>query len=203
MPERYDCPPEIAARITAVGGVNRFAEPNYRVVWGWNRLVKIHGEWGDGRVETREEPKYLPGDRWHLEQWRPPEDYGTPEAWHKAGFEWKGPELVDTSGPYPHRGEYELCYTLSSDLGPEGHFVPLNAETVATLVWAVEKSRNFHMPLKQREAAIRQRIFRERQKRVEQLTEELIDAKPAFFDTPTNFPRAQKYDLWVPPSYRD
>jgi hypothetical protein len=48
------------------------------------------------------------------------------------------------------------------------------------------------MPLKLREAAIRQRMFREREKRVQELCDELIDAKPAFWDTPTSLPTGPK-----------
>lgn len=195
MPEILKCPPEIAARLLSVGGINRFGGPMYRVVWGFDRIVKLHGAWGlhgDLGVQTREEPKYLPGDRWHLEQWRPPEDYGTPEEWRKAGEEWNGPELVNTAGEYPSRGEYELCFTLSSNGGPDGDYIPLDAYTVTLLVWAVERSRAFHMPLKLREANIRQRLFRERQQRVELLCEELVEAKPAFWDTPTSLPWGPK-----------
>ncbi len=36
--ERYETPESVAGRLKGAGGVNRYGEANYRVVWGWNRL---------------------------------------------------------------------------------------------------------------------------------------------------------------------
>ncbi len=40
----YDIPKTLNTRFIAVGGLNRFGEPNYRVVWGQTRLTWIGGE---------------------------------------------------------------------------------------------------------------------------------------------------------------
>jgi hypothetical protein len=108
-----DCPPEVAQELAVAGGLNRFGEPNFRVVWGYNRIVPMTGEWQEWEhsvakltdkltgfseqrpfirlvrsvVETRQEPKYLPANCWHLEKWCPPEDYGSPDLWRKQGEE--------------------------------------------------------------------------------------------------------------------
>ena len=65
--ETHD-PPETVARVLELaGGRNRLGEPNYRAVWGWNRLAWIGGKFEDRdehgallreRVELRREPKY-------------------------------------------------------------------------------------------------------------------------------------------------
>jgi hypothetical protein len=131
------------------------------------------------------------------------EEYGTPESWKEKGLEWVGPVLCDTAGPFPSQGDYELCYTLSSNLGPDGAFVPLNGYTAALLVVMIQRSRNFHMPTKQREAQIKQRLFRERQQRIQETCDDLLDARPAFYDQPTSFasgPKNHKIStLWLPP----
>ena len=190
--EHHECPPEIALRLKLAGGVNRFGEPNFRVVWGFNRIVKNNGKWGTGEglsyeaVKTVEEPKYLPADRWHLEMWRPPEEYGTPETWGKLGEEIVGVMTVDTAGPFPSRGEYELCYTLSSDLTETGEFVPLNGTTCELLVRAIRKSSPAHFTFAQRQAAIRQRALRQRDSRISTTVDSLLDARPAFFDKATS-----------------
>lgn len=221
MPEKRECPAEVARRVTIAGGLNPFGEPMFRVVWGWNRLHPIHGQWsgmhvdvGDGReidletpiIETRMEPKYLPADRWHLEMWRPPEDYGSPETWGKLGREVIGDMTVDTSGPFPSRGEYELCYVLSTNLMISGDFLELEGPVVEMLVLLIVKSRKETLTQHQRESAIRQRIERERKARIQETCDALIDATPAFFDKPASMsygPKSQKSDLWIPPNYRN
>src|SRR5579864_4545421 len=101
--EHHKCPAAVARELTLAGGVNRFGEPMFRVVWGWDRIVPIHGEWQEFEqclatlrdkvtgyvesrpvtrlvrsvIETRHVPKYLPANCWHLEMWRPPEEYGS------------------------------------------------------------------------------------------------------------------------------
>jgi hypothetical protein len=121
--ETHDTPPSIARTLARAGGTNIFGEPNFRAVWGWNRLAWIGGRWTDldssGSVlrETiglRFEPKYLPTDRWHIERWCAPEMYGSPESWARNTLEIENGMNVPALGPYPSRGEYEHVFTLES-----------------------------------------------------------------------------------------
>lgn len=175
------CPSDIAARITAAGGKNCFGEPMFRVVWGFDRIVSLHGFWDDvGRVETRQEPKYLPADRWHLEKWCPPEEYGTPDSWKKFGEEICGMQTVDTAGPFPSRGEYELVLTFQSE---DREFVPLNATTCEWIVQAITYGKNnfsFHM----RRQAILQRKARDRKHRVGERQGKMLENLRPFCSNP-------------------
>ena len=181
-----DCPEAVQQQLTLAGGTNRFGEPNYRVIWGFNRIVPITGEWQEfeqcvarltdkvtgiskarkftrlksSGIETRLEPKYLPGNCWHLESWRAPEEYGSPETWGKQGQEVIGCMTVDTSGPFPSRGEYELCYPLTEDGTSHGKPIPLVSEVVAEIVRMIVCSRD-RFNFQQRRAAIEQRMRRE------------------------------------------
>jgi len=183
--EHHDCPDSVTERLRTAGGNNLFGEPNFRVVWGYNRIVPISGEWQEWEhgvatlrdkltgysesrpftklvksvVETRMVPKYLPGNCWHLEMWRPPEEYGSPEEWAKAGEEKVGISTVDTSGPYPSRGEYELCYPLTDDGTSQGNPIPLYPEIVEGLVQMIVYGRK-SFSLAQRRAAIEQEVER-------------------------------------------
>ena len=121
--EMHDTPPNIARTLELAGGTNRFGEPNFRAVWGWNRLAWIGGRWTDldesGAVlrETiglRFEPKYIPTDRWHIERWCAPEMYGSPETWARNTLEIENGMNVPALGPYPSRGEYEQVFTLET-----------------------------------------------------------------------------------------
>lgn len=201
--EHHACPETIKVRLILAGGLNRFGEPNFRLVWGYNRIVKMHGEWQevkpaefsgliglDGKpimtkpsikssvIETREVPKYLPGNCWHLEKWCPPEMYGTPETWGKAGQEVVGDYTIDTAGPFPTRGEYELVMPLTVDGTPRGERLPLYTGFIDMIVSVIVKSADFS--LAQRRAAIMQRLEREDRNFTERAESILRDGIPAF-----------------------
>jgi len=145
--ETHEAPAAICERITRAGGRNRYGEPNFRVVWGGSRLAWIGGRWVDRdahgnvireAVELRQEPKYIPAERWHIERWMPPEAYGSPEEWFARTVETEDGIRIPALGPYPSRGEYEHCFTLE---GPRGEFLPLSAAACDWIVRAVAWSR--------------------------------------------------------------
>jgi hypothetical protein len=141
-------PPEsLCERLIQAGGTNRLGEPNFRVVWGGSRLTWIGGRWVDrdahGNVvreviELRQVPKYAPVDRWHIERWTPPESYGSPEEWYTRTTEVEDGIRLPALGPYPSRGEYEHCFTLS---GMNSDFVQLTATASDWVVRAIEWAR--------------------------------------------------------------
>ncbi|HLW98749.1 MAG TPA: hypothetical protein VKR82_08895 [Candidatus Acidoferrales bacterium] len=119
--ETHDPSAAVAQRLALAGGRNVFGEPNFRAVWGWNRLGWIGGRWTDrdasGSVlrETiglRLAPKYFPHNRWHIERWCAPETYGSPEIWARQTMEIEDGRNIAALGPYPSRGEYEHVFTL-------------------------------------------------------------------------------------------
>jgi hypothetical protein len=130
------------------GGLNRFGEPNFRAVWGWNRLAWIGGRWTDRdasgaatreAIELRYVPKYCPHDRWHIERWCAPETYGSPESWPRATLEIEDGQNISALGPYPSRGEYEHVFTLSD---ARGKFLQLTPAIVDRLARMIERSRS-------------------------------------------------------------
>ncbi|MGH9738698.1 MAG: hypothetical protein ACRD4X_08935 [Candidatus Acidiferrales bacterium] len=140
------------------GGYNRFGEPNFRVVWGGARLAWIGGRWTDRdahgnvireAIEMRQEPKYVPHDRWHIERWLPPEAYGCPELWRAQTTEIEDGISIPALGPYPSRGDYEHCFTLAS---MRGEFIPLSPAACDWIVRAVEWARR--QPRGARRAAV-------------------------------------------------
>ena len=186
--ELHDCPDDLADRLKVAGGLNRFSGANFRVVWGYNRIVPMTGDWQEWEhfqgkltdkltghaetrqfiklkssvVETRQVPKYLPANSWHLEGWCPPEDYGTPDLWRRAGEEVVAGMTVDTAGEFPARGEYELVFPLTTDFSGMGKPLPLAPALVEQLIQMVRAGRERFSPV-QRKAAIEQRLQREDQ----------------------------------------
>jgi len=125
----------VAERLARAGGYNFLGQPNYRCVWGWNRLTPIGGRWEDnGRVELRMEPKYPQLNRWHIEKWCPPEVYGPPEKWRLETKE----EGIEALGPFPDRGEYEHVMVIE---GPRGEFLQLTPTIVEHVARTIERSR--------------------------------------------------------------
>ena len=146
--EKHETPENVAARLATAGGLNRYGEPNYRVVWGWNRLAWIGGKFEDRDehgallrevVELRREPKYPQVNRWHVERWVPPEAYGCPKQWYAQTVESSEGRSVPALGPYPARGEYEHCFTIE---GLRGEFVQLTPTIVERVAQAIEWSRS-------------------------------------------------------------
>lgn len=145
--EIKEVPREIQALAARAGGLNIFGEPNYRVVWGWSRLCLIGGEWTDHDSQGnywqtvgqyRWEPKNLPFDRFHLERWIRPEDFGSKEDWYELTKEtYQGRDFY-INGPFPSRGDYEACYCFEN---PDGTYMALEAHVVETVIHALEWQR--------------------------------------------------------------
>ncbi len=90
-------------------GSNPYFETLYRVVFAPTRLAIVSGLWNTGETKTQWCPKYPQvGEKWVLERWLTPFEYArcTPE-------EWKDNPVLAVLGPYPERGEYELCHVFS------------------------------------------------------------------------------------------
>jgi hypothetical protein len=187
--ETHSPPESVVKRITAAGGLNRFGEPNFRVVWGWSRLSWIGGKWEDHDPENGElvrevngvrlEPKYTPLDRWHVERWCPPEIYGSPDDWRLQTAEMVDGDAIPALGPYPSRGEYEHVFTLE---GPRGEFVQLTPAIVEHLCRMVESSRR--VPREHGRAMLYQREIRAEGQYDSWADTVLGDASPAFHGVP-------------------
>ncbi len=147
--ETHNTPESVAQRLERAGDRNRLGEPNYRAVWGWNRLAWIGGKFEERdehgallreRIELRLEPKYPAVNRWHIERWLPPETYGSPRAWYAQTIERENGISIPALGPYPSRGEYEHCFTLES---PRGGFLQLTPTIAEHIACAIEWSKKF------------------------------------------------------------
>jgi hypothetical protein len=144
--ETHETPADVALVLRLAGGLNRYGEPNYRAVWGGNRLDFVGGKWEDHDkdgnlvrevIEVRRVPKY-PQNRWHIERWMPPETYGGPALWALQTMEAVDGQFVPALGPYPSRGDYELAFTLETSTGA---FVQLTPMIARAFVACLETSR--------------------------------------------------------------
>jgi hypothetical protein len=187
--ETHEAPDTVAQRLERAGGNNRYAEPNYRAVWGWNRLAWIGGKFEECDPETgsllrevvelRQEPKYPAVNRWHIEKWFPPEVYGSPRQWYAQTVERENGVSIPALGPYPSRGEYEHCFTLQ---GPRGEFIQLTPTIAEHIARALEWSRKFPRAVAKRQLYAREQ--REERSYADWAFDQLDDAVPAFHKQP-------------------
>jgi len=85
-------------------GKNHYGENLYRIVFAPSRRYLVYGEWSSGERKAQWLPKYPEvGNAWVLERWLTPFEYArcTPEEWNRE---------LTILGPYPDRGEYEICH---------------------------------------------------------------------------------------------
>ncbi len=186
--ETHETPESLREQLRRAGGVNRFGEPNYRAVWGWSRLAWIGGKWTDHdasgnaireRIELRQEPKYLPIERWHIERWISPEEYGSPRQWRAQTTEFVDGIAIPALGPYPSRGDYEHCFTLQT---PRGEFLALTSNVCDYAARAVAYS--LRTAARARELATRRREERVARSWDARADDILDDAVPAFHRQP-------------------
>ena len=187
--ETHETPENVTRRLLHAGGANRFGEPNYRAVWGWNRLAWIGGKFEEHDpatgsllrkvVELRQEPKYPAVNRWHIERWVGPEAYGSPRLWYAQTIERENGISIPALGPYPSRGEYEHCFTLE---GPRGEFLQLTPTAAEHIARAIEFSR--HLPRSRKRSSVDDRERREDRAYDAWAYDQLDNAVPAFHKQP-------------------
>lgn len=88
-------------------GSNPHGDNLYRIVFAPSRKYLVYGEWPDGSRNATWLPKYPEvGDSWILERWLTAFEYArcTPEEWNRD---------LTVLGPYPDRGEYEICHRFN------------------------------------------------------------------------------------------
>jgi hypothetical protein len=133
-------------------GLNRFAQPEWRIVWGPERMEWRGGNHADydangillRRVaEMRLTPKYGKKPTWIIERWLPPELYGSPERWRTENLDPETGLLL--LGPYPSQGEYECCFRFEDK--DEVPFDP-NEDMIQCLVKMVKETQGMSDKLK-------------------------------------------------------
>ncbi len=122
-------------------GQNPFGENIWRIVHAPSRRSLVHGH---GR-----KPKWLvtypqAGDHWVLEKWLSAYDFTkcTAQTWNQS---------MTLLGPYPSRGEYELCHIFEVTLPESG-----NIEKLITWIKAGSKYSMYENMMSMREEADRE-----------------------------------------------
>ena len=112
------CPEEFQERLTEIGGVNRYDEPNFILVWsqggGPNSMYRAGGSWaGDDQIPFTGYRDLLIGGGvpcWALLQWHDAVEYGTPEMYYMQNYDYETD--LQILGEYPYSGRYQMLYNL-------------------------------------------------------------------------------------------
>jgi hypothetical protein len=173
-------------RVTEIGGLAENGQPLFRVMRGCDRFTLMGGEWkhydhsgnqtgshvGLERVIKHPEAK----DRYIFEMWCPPENYGNPETWQRDFTQCIEGQFIETLGPFPREGEYELVRVLKTPTG--GHFVPLTEAICDALVATAKLNRE--LPARIKMEAAKDRREKEEKAKEERLIERINEMEPAF-----------------------
>lgn len=144
-----DTPAWAAKIITDTGGNNPHGGPLYRLIWGWNRMSLVGGQWVDRdsntnqvirrEIAVRPFPKYshLGVNKWFLERWYPPEHFGRRARWEALTLETIDGLSVAALGPYPENGDYEWAATVETR---EGKFKSLTLSLVEDIALGIKEA---------------------------------------------------------------
>lgn len=181
--EQYQCPPEFQERLTRIGGVNRYGEPNFLIVWGQSWTVRRGGTW------EQDDGTYFRGYRdvledgrpcWILKKWNAPEIYGSPMLWFLQNLEESsGLQIL---GDYPWRGQYETVQPFVWKGMVNGRLVvermPLNSMILDLVVPIILKCKE--ATFLQKKAAIQEMEARKDRDELRSVEAKRHDAKMAF-----------------------
>jgi hypothetical protein len=101
-------------------GTNALGDNLYRVVFAPSRMKLIGGAWADGKTEYRFTPLYK-AKGWILERWLSAFEFCGmgPDMWNIQYRDFRSGLLLE--GPYPDRGEYEMCWDFEETQPTHGY----------------------------------------------------------------------------------
>lgn len=176
------CPDEFAERVTEAGGLNRYDEPNFKVVWQRSEFYRAGGVWAGYDQVTVKGYRWLPYSfekGWALVQWQPPEKYGKPVSYYVAGLDETGYQLL---GEYPYSGRYEIVMPFIWKGIVNGRLVvehmPLTSLLVDLIVPIIHEAKALSWERKR--ALMLEEKERQDRAQLSQIESRLADAYPAF-----------------------
>jgi hypothetical protein len=175
-------------RVTEMGGLSPSGQPLFRVMRGCDRFTWIGGRWKKSdssgnptgeRIGVERVLKYPDAEqRYIFELLCPPENYGTEAEWELNFTQWIDGQRVETLGPFPRAGEYELVRVIETPV--KRAFVPLTEAICDACVEVAKLNKELPERIK-REAAQANREREEkaqRDKRADMIDNITIDQRP-------------------------
>jgi hypothetical protein len=189
-------PESVEHALVDFGGLNIYGQPNYRIVWGWQRGDWFGGEW---RLKYQDRDRHK--ERWHLEKWVPAESFGSPEKWYQSAIMDVGGEPMNVLGEFPGNGDYVRVVVFENY--HTGEYVEPDADMVRE---AITRNRQYAERSRQQIHDKIQAEMDRKKKAVSDKQDDILgDAEAAFaFKTwmPVSGPMTPEHrrrDTWEPP----
>jgi|ERR1035438_9462853 hypothetical protein len=186
--EQYECPAWFAEKLTEIGGVNRYDEPNFIVRWGQGGqdgcTYRAGGHWHvDGQESFKGYRDLLIGGgtpSWLLLQWEDAIVYGTPETYYVGNCD--DETGLQDLGEYPYFGRYRMLYNMCWRDMSSGKMrieaMPLNSFLLETVVPIIIEARD--ITWEKTQAAMKGIKEKEDADDVNMVEDAMRDAKMAF-----------------------
>ena len=186
--QQYECPEWFQEKLTEIGGVNKYDEPNFRVVWGQGGqrecLYRAGGHWHvEGQESFKGYRDLLVGGgtpSWILMQWEDAVVYGTPESYYVGNYDEE--TGMQDLGEYPYSGRYRMLYNMCWRDMSSGKMkieaMPLNSFILNTVVPIIREARN--ISYEKTMAAMKEIKEREDAADTSMIEDAMRDAKLAF-----------------------
>lgn len=166
--ERNLPPEEFQERLTYLGGVNKYDEPNFKIAWAQYETYIAGGTWSVDEAAFTGYRRLLSGSGepcWSLYQWHAAEEYGTPESYYVSNYdEATGLQIL---GEYPYQGRVEILYNLRWHTMENDrltfHTMPLSTTTFDSLIPVIMLARDVSVE-KRKAAWLAARETEEREK---------------------------------------
>ena len=171
--ERLRCPKTYQDRITRAGGLNRYGQPNFKIVWGQTETIRVAAPGGYKNILVA-----FNRPCWILQRWLPPEAYGTPEIYYAQNYDIEtGRQFL---GDYPWKGRYETLFMLEAKYVKNGRMIsealPLSAWVIDMTIPMVKEALN--LTQEQQDLAVKEVHDREEKDKANELADLLQDASP-------------------------
>lgn len=180
-PQRLtQCPKDYQDRVTKAGGINRYGEPNFKIVWGEAHATRAGGYWEHEGFTGYRDVYLNDTPCWLLLQWHDSIEYGSPTLWYIDNFD-EGTGL-QTLGSFPYRGAYQVLFILRDHKVEDGKLVidpmPLNGMLVDLVIPLMIFGQG--LSYERRARAIKERREIEDAEQLRIVTDARLDAQLAF-----------------------
>jgi hypothetical protein len=150
--QQYQVPEWFQEKLTDIGGVNRYDQPNFLVRWGQGGepecTYRSGGHWHvDGQESFKGYRDLLVGGgtpSWMIMQWEDAVIYGTPESYYVGSYDEE--TGMQDLGEYPYSGRYRMLYNMCWRDMSQGKMrieaMPLNSFILDTVVPIILEARD-------------------------------------------------------------